>query len=108
MRVFCILCISLMLMMGCAQEEKTVPVVIKVKNTQGQPVSYSVIGITAIIPKELQKKVAAIPMAISTNEKGELVKQLTSGWKYEIFYGEQKRIVEVKDQPMTVEFIAKE
>jgi len=101
---------SLMLMMGCAQEEKrTVPVVIKVKNTQGQPVSHSVVGITPIIPKELQKEeVGVIPMAIHTNQKGELVRQLTPGGKYEISYQEQKRIVEVRNQTVTVEFIAKE
>lgn len=108
MRVFWILCMILMLITGCAQEEKTVSVVIKAKNTQGQPVSHSVVGITAIIPKDLQKKVGAIPMAVYTNQKGELVQHLSSGWKYEISYREQKRIVEVKDQPVTVEFIAKE
>jgi len=101
---------SLMLITGCTQEEKAVPVVIKVKNTQGQPVSNSVVGITAIIPKDQREKVDAIPTAIYTNQRGVVVQvqHLSPGRKYEISYGKQKRIVEVKNQPVTVEFITKE
>jgi hypothetical protein len=35
-----------------------------------------------------------------------VVKELSAG-EYEISYGEQKRIVVVKNQPVTVEFILK-
>jgi hypothetical protein len=75
MRVFWILYMSLMLIIGCTQEEKAVPqkfvpVTIKVMNTQGQPVSHSVVGITAIVPKDLRKEVGAIPIAIRTIIRG--------------------------------------
>ncbi|WP_106342398.1 DUF2606 family protein [Laceyella sediminis] len=92
---------------GCAHEEskqpKLSPVTIRVLDQEGKPVSRVAVGITVVIPEEEKERVGAIPVAVYTNENGEIKDQLVPGRKYIIQIGSMKKEVVITDKPMVVE-----
>ncbi|WP_124727932.1 hypothetical protein [Staphylospora marina] len=109
MRVFAWVIGCLLMVTGCQSDmsfsRKTVPLIVRVIDLQGKPVSGSSVGITAVIPEELKGEVGAVPVEVRTDRQGQLVQMVGEDSEYEVTCGSTKMKVKIGKKPVSVDCV---